>query len=65
MTETQRVELLYKGKDKLLNQLVNKEEELDKVEMSVLVQLLKDNKVLDIRKDTPESELIDNLIESK
>ena len=62
MTTEERVDLLYRLKDNMLKQLADKDELTEK-EMNIAVSLLKDNKVIDIKQNTPESELIDSLIE--
>jgi len=57
-----RSEKLSKLKDKVIDELLECEE-LDSKQMSIIVTLLKDNKVIEEKVNITESDIIDDIIE--
>ena len=57
-----RSEKLSKLKDKVIDELLECEE-LDSKQMSIIVTLLKDNKVIEEKVSITESDIIDDIIE--
>jgi len=57
-----RPEKLSKLKDKVIDELLECEE-LDSKQMSIIVTLLKDNKVIEEKVNITESDIIDDIIE--